>query len=132
MNSRAAPHEPPSRPDHVRRVIATAKKRRGNWPPAPHEKPLGDRAADAVAATMGSWRFIALQSGVLAAWVAANVVFGGNAWDPYPFILLNLVLSFQAAYAAPIIMMSQNRQADLDRGRAVADYQVNIRAEAEI
>jgi uncharacterized membrane protein len=60
------------------------------------------------------------------------VALGGTAWDPYPFILLNLMLSFQAAYTAPIIMMSQNRQADIDRIRSIADYQVNIRAEAEI
>jgi uncharacterized membrane protein len=68
----------------------------------------------------------------LVVWLMANVALGGTAWDPYPFILLNLMLSFQAAYTAPIIMMSQNRQADIDRIRSIADYQVNIRAEAEI
>jgi uncharacterized membrane protein len=66
------------------------------------------------------------------AWLIANAAFGSNAWDPYPFILLNLMLSFQAAYTAPIIMMSQNRQSDIDRIRSIADYQVNIRSEAEI
>jgi uncharacterized membrane protein len=85
-----------------------------------------------VAATVGSWRFIVIQSGLLVAWLIANAAFGSNAWDPYPFILLNLMLSFQAAYTAPIIMMSQNRQSDIDRIRSIADYQVNIRAEAEI
>jgi uncharacterized membrane protein len=61
-----------------------------------------------------------------------GAIIGGNAWDPYPFILLNLMLSFQAAYTAPIIMMSQNRQSEVDRRRALADYQVNLRAEADI
>jgi uncharacterized membrane protein len=117
------------RPSHLRRTIARAKQRRGSAPPPP---PLGARLADSVAATVGSWRFILIQSGLLAAWILANAVAGGGAWDPYPFILLNLMLSFQAAYTAPIIMMSQNRQSDLDRDRALADYQVNLRAEADI
>ena len=69
---------------------------------------------------------------MIAAWIGGNALFGRGGWDPYPFILLNLLLSFQAAYTAPVIMMSQNRQADVDRDRAMADYQVNIRAEAEI
>lgn len=124
-------HQPSDGPTHLRRTIARAKRRRAASAPAQHV-PLGDRLADAVAATVGSWRFITIQSGLLAAWVLANAVLGGGAWDPYPFILLNLLLSFQAAYTAPIIMMSQNRQADVDRDRAVADYQVNLRAEAEI
>lgn len=126
-----APHDPSGAPTHLRRTIARAKKRRGS-PPPPHAAPLGARLADGVAATVGSWRFIAIQSALLLGWIAANAVVGGGAWDPYPFILLNLLLSFQAAYTAPIIMMSQNRQADVDRDRAVADYQVNLRAEAEI
>ena len=81
---------------------------------------------------VGSWPFILLQSALLAVWLVANAAFGGNAWDPYPFILLNLVLSFQAAYTAPIIMMSQNRQAEIDRQRAENDYSINIKAELEI
>jgi uncharacterized membrane protein len=93
---------------------------------------LGSRIADTVAAVVGSWRFILLQSALLAAWLAGNTVFGGQAWDPYPFILLNLLLSFQAAYAAPIIMMSQNRQGEIDRQRAENDYSINIKAELEI
>lgn len=115
---------------HLRRIIARAKRRRGGMPAAP--LPLGARLADAVAAAVGSWRFIMLQTTLLLAWIAANAALGASAWDPFPFILLNLLLSFQAAYTAPIIMMSQNRQADLDREGAVADYQVNLRAEAEI
>lgn len=69
----------------------------------------GQRIADAVARTMGSWRFIIVQSTLLAVWVTLNVTAWRAHWDPYPFILLNLALSFQAAYAAPFIMMSQNR-----------------------
>jgi uncharacterized membrane protein len=92
----------------------------------------GQRIADAVAATMGSWRFIIIQSLILMAWIALNAVAWIRHWDPYPFILLNLALSFQAAYAAPFIMMSQNRQADVDRRKAEEDYKVNIKAELEI
>jgi uncharacterized membrane protein len=92
----------------------------------------GQRIADAVAATMGSWRFIIIQSTVLLAWIALNITAWLQHWDPYPFILLNLALSFQAAYAAPFIMMSQNRQQDIDRKEAAADYQINIKAELEI
>lgn len=98
------------------------------------EPPLtpGEKVADAVAATMGSWRFIIIQSTLLAVWIALNIIGWARAWDPYPFILLNLALSFQAAYAAPFIMMSQNRQAQIDRARAMDDYDVNVKAELEI
>jgi uncharacterized membrane protein len=99
-----------------------------------HEAHLtwGQRIADRVAATMGSWRFIIIQSLSLAVWIVLNVIGWLAHWDPYPFILLNLVLSFQAAYAAPIIMMSQNRQAEKDRIAAQHDYDVNVKAEEEI
>jgi len=93
---------------------------------------LGDRVADRFAAMMGSWRFIIIQSAILLIWVALNVTAFIEHWDPYPFILLNLALSFQAAYAAPIIMMSQNRQDARDRLRAEHDYEVNVKAEMEI
>ncbi len=93
---------------------------------------LGQRIADAVAATMGSWRFILIQTALLAGWVALNVLAWIHHWDPYPFILLNLMLSFQAAYAAPIIMMSQNRQARKDRLAAEHDFEINLKAEDEI
>ncbi len=92
----------------------------------------GDRMADAVTGLVGSWRFIIVQSVILALWIAANVLAWTRAWDPYPFILLNLVLSFQAAYTAPIIMMSQNRQAEVDRLHAHHDYAVNVKAEREV
>ena len=93
---------------------------------------IGQRIADAVAATMGSWTFIIAQSVALMFWIALNVTAYVKQWDPYPFILLNLALSFQAAYAAPFIMMSQNRQQDIDRKSAENDYQINIKAELEI
>lgn len=81
---------------------------------------------------MGSWRFIIIQSLILSVWIVLNVTAYVHKWDPYPFILLNLALSFQAAYAAPFIMMSQNRQQDIDRKQAEADYKINIKAELEI
>jgi uncharacterized membrane protein len=93
---------------------------------------IGQRIADTVAATMGSWTFIIIQSVILMFWIALNVTAYVQQWDPYPFILLNLALSFQAAYAAPFIMMSQNRQQDIDRKSAENDYQINIKAELEI
>jgi uncharacterized membrane protein len=93
---------------------------------------FGQKIADMVAATMGSWPFIIGQSLILLAWIALNVTAYVQRWDPYPFILLNLALSFQAAYAAPFIMMSQNRQQDIDRQSAENDYRINIKAELEI
>jgi uncharacterized membrane protein len=92
----------------------------------------GERIADGVARVMGSWTFIIVQTVLLACWIVLNVVAWIHHWDPYPFILLNLALSFQAAYSAPIIMMSQNRQAVKDRLAAEHDYTVNVHAEAEI
>ena len=92
----------------------------------------GQRIADRLATVMGSWAFIIIQSIILMFWISLNVLAYINHWDPYPFILLNLALSFQAAYAAPIIMMSQNRQAAKDRLMAEQDYVVNIKAEEEV
>jgi uncharacterized membrane protein len=103
--------------------------------PAPPDiiapKSFAARAADKVAEVVGSWRFIIIQSGLLFAWIIFNAV-SADRVDPYPFILLNLLLSFQAAYTAPIIMMSQNRQSDIDRQRAIEDYDINCKAELEI
>ena len=93
---------------------------------------FGERAADKVAAIAGSWTFIIIQSIVLAVWVVLNVAAWVQHWDPYPFILMNLVLSLQAAYTAPVIMMSQNRQADRDRVEAHNDYLINKKAEEEV
>ena len=97
-----------------------------------HPLTIGQRIADKVAATMGSWNFIIIQSVLLSVWIVLNVTAFIQRWDPYPFILLNLALSFQAAYAAPFIMMAQNRQQDIDRKEAENDHQVNIKAELEI
>ena len=96
------------------------------------ELTLGQRIADRVAATMGSWNFIIIQTSILAVWIVLNVTAYVQKWDPYPFILLNLALSFQAAYAAPFIMMAQNRQQDIDRKEAEDDHRINIKAELEI
>ena len=110
--------------------MATTRK---NWH-TEHAAKLtaGQRIADAVAATMGSWSFIITQSGILTLWIALNVVAWIEHWDPYPFILLNLALSFQAAYAAPFIMISQNRQAERDRHQADEDFRTNVEAERRI
>jgi uncharacterized membrane protein len=97
-----------------------------------HQLTLGQSIADTVASTMGTWTFIIIQSALLFVWIILNITAYVQQWDPYPFILLNLALSFQAAYAAPFIMMSQNRQQDIDRKAAEHDYQVNIKAELEI
>ncbi len=97
------------------------------------DRTFGERAADALARFAGSWTFIIGFSVVLALWMALNVtgaVFG--AFDPYPFILLNLVLSSIAALQAPVIMMSQRRQEEKDRRRSENDYRVNLKAELEI
>jgi uncharacterized membrane protein len=93
---------------------------------------LGQRVADGVADTIGSWPFIIIQSIILVIWILLNFFGWIHQWDPYPFILLNLMLSFQAAYAGPVIMMSQNRQSAKDRLVAEIDHQVNTKAELEI
>jgi uncharacterized membrane protein len=93
---------------------------------------MGQKVADKVAATVGSWPFIIIQSIVLAFWLVLNSVAWIKGWDPYPFILLNLALSFQAAYSAPFVMMSQNRQAEKDRLTAQNDYLCDTKGEEEI
>lgn len=92
----------------------------------------GQKAADRVAAVVGSWPFIIIQSSLLVIWVILNITALIQHWDPYPFILMNLVLSLQAAFTAPIIMMSQNRQAEKDRLEARNDFAINQKAEEEI
>jgi uncharacterized membrane protein len=98
---------------------------------AESRRTIGERVADAFARAIGSWIFIITQSVLLTAWVIANVVHTIKPWDPYPFILLNLALSFQAAYASPIIMMSQNRQSKLADERNHLALQVALLAEQE-
>jgi uncharacterized membrane protein len=95
------------------------------------QRSVGDRIADIFAATAGSWLFIVIQSIILVCWMILNIVAWTWHWDPYPFILLNLALSFQAAYAGPIVMMSQNRQMRLSERRHHLDLQINLLAEQE-
>ena len=99
------------------------------------EETFGERLADRVARLGGSWAFITVFAGMLAAWVVMNTVvlsrFGGG-FDPYPYIFLNLILSMVAAFQAPMILMSQNRQAARDRLAASLDYEINLKAEVEI
>jgi uncharacterized membrane protein len=96
------------------------------------ELTFGQRVADSTARTLGSWPFIIGQTVLVALWIALNLLAWLRHWDPYPFILLNLMFSVQAAYAGPVLMMSQNRQAERDRFQAQADYDTNVKAELEI
>jgi uncharacterized membrane protein len=99
----------------------------------PDELTRGQRLADAVASFGGSWKFIISFGVFISFWIAVNVVvFATHAFDPYPFILLNLILSCVAALQAPVIMMSQNRQEEKDRSRAKKDYMINLKSELEI
>lgn len=93
---------------------------------------VGDRMADKVAAVGGSWSFVIGFGVCMAVWMLLNASWWSFGWDPYPFILLNLILSTLAAVQAPIIMMSQNRQASKDRAQASMDYEINLKAELEI
>jgi uncharacterized membrane protein len=93
---------------------------------------FGQRLADSVATGMGSWNFIIWQTVIVAIWMILNVWAILGKWDEYPFILLNLVFSTQAAYAAPIIMMAQNRQNQRDRAQADEDFRTNVEAKKEI
>lgn len=131
--SNAHPVQQSSNEDHALLHNLRVRRRARRPRPAPAPIPtLGQRLADSVAATVGSWPFIIMQSGLIVAWIGGNAMIGPTAWDPFPFILLNLLLSFQAAYTAPAIMMSQNRQAAIDRAHAETDYEVNVKAELEI
>ena len=118
-------------PDHHHHASPREMMRNVNLLIEQHSS-AGQRIADRVTRTVGSWRFIITQSCILVIWLILNVLSWIQHWDPYPFILLNLVLSFQAAYTAPIIMMSQNRQSLKDRLQADEDYRVNRQAEQEI
>ena len=100
--------------------------------PTAEKYTLGQRAADAIAKFAGSWAFILSFTGVLLLWMVVNTILAADAFDPFPFILLNLVLSCVAAIQAPLIMMSQNRQEEKDRRRAENDYKVNLKTEIMI
>lgn len=129
--------------DHLsaaeRRVVEAVLERRTLARDTHHAagapRPLGERMADRVARFGGSWTFILLFLGMMLFWATLNTEFLGpinRAFDPYPFVFLNLVLSMLAALQAPVIMMSQGRQANLDRRRAEADYEINLKSEIEI
>ncbi len=96
------------------------------------ERTFGQKVADSISDGMGSWSFIIIQTIIVVVWMGCNLVGFLMHWDPYPFILLNLLFSTQAAYAAPIIMMSQKRQNERDRLQAMDDYQTNLEAKKEI
>lgn len=106
-------------------IIATMEKQ------SQQSRSRGERVADVVASVVGSWTFVIIQSGLLVIWMVLNLTGPWKHWDPYPFILLNLALSFQAAYASPIIMISQNRQTKMAERRNHLDLQVNLLAEQE-
>jgi uncharacterized membrane protein len=127
------PHDPLSRltRDDLKRLFELRTKQPARS--ATTSRPTrGERIADVVTETVGSWRFILIQSCLLAVWIVLNIVAWITHWDPYPFILLNLALSFQAAYATPFILMSQNRQSTIDRDKAQQDLDCDIKAEIEI
>jgi CRP/FNR family cyclic AMP-dependent transcriptional regulator len=121
-----------SRQFHASQQLVRLRASRNSNDVIEEEMSFGDRVADTVARFGGSWTFIIMFGVVLFLYATTNTVLKGRAWDPYPFILLNLFLSMLAAIQAPVIMMSQNRQDTKDRLRGELDYDVNLRAEAEI
>jgi CRP/FNR family cyclic AMP-dependent transcriptional regulator len=121
-----------SRQFHASQQLVRVRASRNSNDVIEEEMSFGDRVADGVARFGGSWAFIILFGVVLLVYTSTNTALRGKAWDPYPFILLNLFLSMLAAIQAPVIMMSQNRQDTKDRVRGELDYVVNVRAESEI
>jgi uncharacterized membrane protein len=123
-----------ARAAHAHEAVRTSHARpQRDWHTTDLEsRTFGGKLADAVAKGMGSWTFIIIQTVFVVVWMALNVIAYLQHWDAYPFILLNLVFSTQAAYAAPIIMQSQNRSAARDREQAQHDYQTNLAAKDEI
>jgi len=121
-----------SRQFHASQQLVRVRASRNSNDVIEEEMSFGDRVADSVARFGGSWTFIILFGTVLLFYTTTNIVLKGRAWDPYPFILLNLFLSMLAAIQAPVIMMSQNRQDTKDRLRSELDFDVNRRAESEI
>src|SRR2546422_200024 len=120
------------RPFHASQQLVRIRSMRNPNEVIEERATLGERIADGVARFGGSWSFMITFAAVLAIYTTANVMLGRSAWDPYPFILLNLFLSMLAAIQAPVIMMSQNRQDTKDRLRSELDFDVNRRAESEI
>jgi uncharacterized membrane protein len=114
---------------HAHSLIGRRAARNLNILRAEEVRTVGQRMSDGITRAAGSWRFIIIFLVILAGWMAVNVIAGIKHWDPYPFILLNLLLSCVAAIQAPIILMSQNREESRDRLRAEADYQINLKAE---
>ncbi|MBB5327698.1 putative membrane protein [Edaphobacter lichenicola] len=121
-----------SRQFHASQELVRLRASRNSNDVIEEEMGFGDRIADSVARFGGSWTFIILFGATLVIYASVNIALKGRAWDPYPFILLNLFLSMLAAIQAPVIMMSQNRQDTKDRVRGELDYDVNLRAESEI
>jgi CRP/FNR family transcriptional regulator, cyclic AMP receptor protein len=121
-----------SRQFHASQQLVRIRASRNSNDVIEEEMSFGDRIADSVAQFGGSWSFIILFGIVLLLYASTNIILKGRAWDPYPFILLNLFLSMLAAIQAPVIMMSQNRQDTKDRVRGELDFDVNRRAESEI
>lgn len=120
--------------EHIRALVTrhTAGERRSVSQLEQVNMTRGQHLADMITEMLGSWKFIIIQSSLLFIWLIINSIGWILAWDPYPFILLNLMLSFQAAFTAPIIMMSQNRQASRDRIASELDYEVNRTAAREV
>ncbi len=112
--------------------LANSANVKSGAPHAIRKRTLGQKAADRITRIVGSWTFIIIQSVILVIWITLNVIAWKKHWDPYPFILLNLMLSFQAAYTAPIILMSENMEAERDRVKAEKDFATNRKAEKEI
>jgi uncharacterized membrane protein len=126
-----SPQQQPGRgtEPHIASLLRRRTSRNLNVIVAAEEKTFGERMADRLTAGAGSWAFILGFLAFVAIWMTVNVVAWTQHWDPYPFILLNLILSCIAAIQAPIILMSQNREEARDRVRAEADYEVNLKAE---
>lgn len=118
--------------EEILSLLASSKVSENTSKAAKDEYSFGQRAADKIAKFAGSWGFIFSFVAVLVLWMVINVLMASNAFDAYPFILLNLVLSCVAAIQAPLIMMSQNRQEEKDRRRAENDYKVNLKTEIMI
>jgi uncharacterized membrane protein len=118
--------------DELRLIQILRERNPAEHIPSYSTKKLGEQLADRITQLVGSWRFIIVQSILLVLWIICNILGWLGHWDPYPFILLNLCLSFQAAYTAPVILMSQNREAQIDRQKLQYYYEVNLKEELEI